>query len=175
MKLEGGRAFSETVARLVQSGIPVMGHLGLTPQSVHALGGYRVQGRTGEAAAALLQNALALEQAGAFAVVLELVPTEVAQEITRQLRIPTIGIGSGAGCDGQAMVLPDMIGLVEAGSPRHARRYAEVGTAIREAAEAYCRDVRAGIFPAPEHASILGDQASEVLSAMRQVPGASDS
>lgn len=172
VKLEGGREYVGTVHRLVQSGIPVMGHIGLTPQSVHALGGYRVQGRTAEAAAALLEDALALERAGAFGIVLELVPAEVAQEISRRLRIPTIGIGSGAGCDGQALVLPDMIGLQEGVSPRHARRYAEVGTAIRDAVQAYCRDVRQGAFPTPEHAPSLGDQTDAVLAALRRVPDA---
>ena len=167
VKLEGGREVVQTVQRMVQSGIPVMGHLGLTPQSVHALGGYRVQGRTREAAAALLLDALALEDAGAFAVVLELVPAEVAAEVSRHLRIPTIGIGSGAGCDGQAQVLPDMIGLY-AGGPRHARRYAEVGRSIRDAVAAYRSDVLAGTFPGPDHAPSLGDEAEDMLEAMRQ-------
>ncbi len=170
VKLEGGRAVATTVRRMVDSGIPVMGHLGLTPQSVHAFGGYRVQGRTREAAAALLLDSLALEEAGAFAIVLELVPAEVAEEVSKRLRIPTIGIGSGEGCDGQAQVLPDMIGLYESG-PRHARRYAEVGKAIRDAVAAYCGDVRTMAFPGPENAPSLGSESAEVLAAMRQAVG----
>lgn len=167
VKLEGGREVAATVQRLVQSGIPVMGHLGLTPQSVHVLGGYRAQGRTREAAAALLLDALALAEAGAFAVVLELVPAEVAGEVSRRLRIPTVGIGSGPACDGQAQVLPDLIGLYP-GGPRHARRYAEVGRAMRDAVGAYRDDVRAGSFPGPENAPTLGGDAEEVLQAMRE-------
>jgi len=166
VKLEGGQEMQETVRRMCRVGIPVLGHIGLTPQSVHALGGYRVQGRTAEAARRLMDDALALEDAGAFGVVLELVPEEVAQAISQRLRIPTIGIGSGAGCDGQVLVLHDLIGLGEGPGPRHARRYAEVGEAIREAAAAYCRDVRQGGYPGPEHATSLGPDAQAVLAAI---------
>ena len=166
VKLEGGQEMRETVRRMCRVGIPVLGHIGLTPQSVHALGGWRVQGRTAEAARRLLDDALALEDAGAFGVVLELVPVEVAEAISRRLRIPTIGIGSGPGCDGQVLVLHDLIGLAEGQGPRHARRYAEVGTAIREAAAAYCRDVRQGEYPGPEHATSLGAEATAVVAAL---------
>ncbi len=166
VKLEGGQDMQETVRRMCRVGIPVLGHIGLTPQSVHALGGWRVQGRTAEAARRLLDDALALEDAGAFGVVLELVPVEVAEAISRRLRIPTIGIGSGPGCDGQVLVLHDLVGLGEGPGPRHARRYADVGTAIREAAAAYCRDVRQGDYPGAEHATSLGADASAVVAAL---------
>ncbi len=144
-----------------------MGHIGLTPQSVHAIG-FRVQGRTSDAAARLMEGAYALEDAGAFAVVLELVPHEVSAEISRRLRMPTIGIGSGAGCDGQVLVLHDMLGIGGAGL-RHNRRYAEVGQVIQGAAEAYAKDVREGAFPTSEQAVLLGADAADVLSAVRRV------
>ena len=174
VKLEGGRDMQETVRRLCRVGIPVLGHIGLTPQSVHALGGWRVQGKTADAARGLLDDALALEDAGAFGVVLELVPVEVAAAISRRLRIPTIGIGSGPGCDGQVLVLHDLVGLSEGSGPRHARRYAEVGTAIREAAAAYCRDVRQGDYPAAEHATSLGANAEAVVAALGEETPAQD-
>jgi 3-methyl-2-oxobutanoate hydroxymethyltransferase len=151
VKLEGGRHMAETVQALVERGIPVMGHLGLTPQSVHALGGYRVQGRNEEAAERLLEDAKALEAAGACAVVLELLPADVARRITTALAIPTIGIGAGPGCDGQVLVLHDMLGLNEGFSPRFLKRYGELGGAVREAVRAYAADVRAGTYPGPEH------------------------
>lgn len=169
VKLEGGREVAPTVRRLVQTGIPVMGHIGLTPQSVHALGGYRVQGRTAAAAARLMDDAFALEEAGAFGIVLELVPAEVSAEISLRLHVPTIGIGAGAGCDGQVLVLHDMIGLGGGPAPKHARHYAEVGQAMRAAAEAYARDVRDGTFPAGDNATTLGAPADDVLAAMRLV------
>jgi 3-methyl-2-oxobutanoate hydroxymethyltransferase len=165
IKLEGGAEVAGTVRRLVQAGIPVMGHIGLTPQSVHAMG-FRVQGRTSDAAAKLLEGAYALEDAGAFAVVLELVPEEVSAEISRRLTMPTIGIGSGSGCDGQVLVLHDMLGIGSA-ELKHNKRYAEIGRAIRGAAEAYAKDVRAGAFPASEQTVSLGADAADVLSAMR--------
>ncbi len=151
VKLEGGRHMAETVQALVERGIPVMGHLGLTPQSVHALGGYRVQGRDQAAADRLLDDAKALEAAGACAVVLELVPTDVARRISAALVIPTIGIGAGPGCDGQVLVLHDMLGLNEGFSPKFLKRYAELGTAVREAVKAYATEVRGGSYPAKEH------------------------
>jgi 3-methyl-2-oxobutanoate hydroxymethyltransferase len=142
---------AETVRALVERGIPVMGHLGLTPQSVHALGGYRVQGRDAASADRLLEDARALEEAGACAVVLELVPTELARRVSAALTVPTIGIGAGPGCDGQVLVLHDMLGLNEGFSPKFLRRFAELGGAVREAVRAYAEDVRAGRFPAKEH------------------------
>jgi 3-methyl-2-oxobutanoate hydroxymethyltransferase len=151
VKLEGGRHMAETVQALVERGIPVMGHLGLTPQSVHALGGYKVQGRDPAAAGRLLDDARALEAAGACAVVLELVPADVARGISAALVIPTIGIGAGPDCDGQVLVLHDMLGLNEGFSPKFLRRYAELGVAVREAVRAYAADVRGGSYPAKEH------------------------
>ncbi|HEX2220540.1 MAG TPA: 3-methyl-2-oxobutanoate hydroxymethyltransferase [Gemmatimonadales bacterium] len=151
VKLEGGRHMVETVGALVERGIPVMGHLGLTPQSVHALGGYRVQGRDAVSADRLLEDARALEGAGACAVVLELLPAELAQRISDALTVPTIGIGAGPGCDGQVLVLHDMLGLNEGFSPKFLRRYAELGGAVRDAVRAYAEDVRRGKYPAREH------------------------
>jgi len=151
VKLEGGRHMAETVRALVERGIPVMGHLGLTPQSVHALGGYKVQGRESGAADRLLDDARALEAAGACGMVLELVPAAVAKRITSGLTIPTIGIGAGADCDGQVLVLHDMLGLNESFSPKFLKRYAELGGSVRDAVRVYAEDVRAGRYPGPEH------------------------
>jgi 3-methyl-2-oxobutanoate hydroxymethyltransferase len=151
VKLEGGRHMGETVAALVERGIPVIGHLGLTPQSVHALGGYRVQGRDQPSAERLLDDAKALEQAGASAIVLELLPAPLAERITRSLTIPTIGIGAGPGCDGQVLVLHDMLGLNEAFNPKFLKRYAQLAEAVRGAVRTYADDVRAGRYPAREH------------------------
>jgi 3-methyl-2-oxobutanoate hydroxymethyltransferase len=147
VKLEGGRWLAPTVARLVQAGIPVMGHLGLTPQSVHQLGGYKVQGKTHEAAERMIADARSLEEAGAFAIVLEYVPAELAQAITNALHIPTIGIGAGPYCDGQVQVITDLIGLEPEHPRRHARVYAPVGETIREAARRYVADVQSRAFP----------------------------
>lgn len=151
VKLEGGRAMADTVRALVERGIPVFGHLGLTPQSVHALGGYRVQGRDEIGADRLLADALALEEAGACGVVLELLPSALARRISAALTIPTIGIGAGAGCDGQVLVLHDMLGLNEGFNPKFLKRYAELGEAVRAAARAYGAEVREGRYPGPEH------------------------
>lgn len=151
VKLEGGAPMAETVRALVERGIPVMGHLGFTPQSVHALGGAKVQGREAAAAERLKSDALALQDAGACAVVLELMPSAVARQVSESLRIPTIGIGAGPGCDGQVLVLPDMLGLNEGFSPRFLRRYAELGAAVRAAATAYAEDVREGRYPDAAH------------------------
>ena len=150
VKLEGGRTIAPTVRRLTESGVPVMGHVGLLPQSVHQTGGYRVQGRTAEQARALLDDALALQEAGAFAVVIESVPGDVAAEATRRLAVPTIGIGAGAGCDGQIQVLHDLLGL-SARTPRHAKRYADLSGAILGALRAYRDDVIERRFPGAEH------------------------
>ena len=151
VKLEGGRPMAETVRALVDRGIPVIGHLGLTPQSVNALGGYRVQGREAAAAERLLADALALEEAGACAIVLELVPAALAKRITAALTIPTIGIGAGAGCDGQVLVLHDMLGLNEMFNPKFLKRYAELGEAVRAAVRSYAAEVRDGTYPGPAH------------------------
>ena len=149
VKLEGGREYADTVCALVRAGIPVMGHVGLLPQSVRRLGGYRAQGRTAEAARALLEDALALQGAGCFAIVLENVPGPVAATITERVRVPTIGIGAGPGTDGQVLVTHDLLGLSER-VPRFVRRYAEVGEEIARAVRAYREDVEAGRFPAAE-------------------------
>lgn len=147
VKIEGGERRLELIARLTESEIPVMGHIGLTPQSVHAMGGYRVQGKTPNTAEQLLRDAHAVEAAGAFALVLEGIPRELAAEITRSVRIPTIGIGAGPDCDGQILVLHDMLGLTFQDSPKFARRYANVGSVISQAVQEYCADVQSGHFP----------------------------
>lgn len=147
VKVEGGERRLELIARLTEAEIPVMGHVGLTPQSVNALGGYRVQGKTPDAAEQLLRDAHAVEASGAFAVVLEAVPRELAAQITRELRIPTIGIGAGPDCDGQILVIHDLLGLTFDGPPKFARQYADVGQIISKAVSDYCKDVRAGSFP----------------------------
>jgi 3-methyl-2-oxobutanoate hydroxymethyltransferase len=152
IKLEGGSPeMADTVAAIVRAGIPVMGHLGFTPQSVHALGGFRVQGRGEEAQDRLLTEAKRLEDAGAFSVVLELVPGIAAARITESLEIPTIGIGAGAGCDGQVLVLYDMLGMNDKFNPRFLRRFAEVGAAADEGIRAYLDAVRSGEYPGDEH------------------------
>jgi 3-methyl-2-oxobutanoate hydroxymethyltransferase len=151
VKLEGGRHMADTVHALVERGIPVMGHLGLTPQSVHALGGYKVQGRNAAAADRLLDDAKALEAAGACSIVLELLPTDLARRISAALTIPTIGIGAGPACDGQVLVLHDMLGLNEGFSPKFLKRFAELGGAVRDAVQAYAAEVRDGSYPGKEH------------------------
>jgi 3-methyl-2-oxobutanoate hydroxymethyltransferase len=147
VKVEGGERRLELIARLTEAEIPVMGHVGLTPQSVNALGGYRVQGKTVDSAEQLLRDARAVEAAGAFAIVLEAVPRELATQITRELRIPTIGIGAGPDCDGQILVVHDLLGLTFEQTPKFARKYANVGEVISNAVREYCADVRNGAFP----------------------------
>jgi 3-methyl-2-oxobutanoate hydroxymethyltransferase len=152
VKLEGGTAATcKTVETLVRAGIPVMGHLGLTPQSVHALGGYRVQGREEAAAERLRHQAQTLEEAGCFAVVLELVPADLAGEISGNLTIPTVGIGAGPDCDGQVLVLYDALGLNAGFRPRFLKRFADLDGTVREALGEYVREVRDGTYPGPEH------------------------
>lgn len=151
VKLEGGAPVVPAVKAVTEAGIPVMAHLGFTPQSEHQLGGYRVQGR-GDAADRLLEDALALQEAGAFAVVLEMVPTAVAGQLTKALEIPTIGIGAGPECDAQVLVWQDMAGLDnKPRAPRFVKRYADLRSVLSGAAQAYMDDVRAGTFPGPEH------------------------
>ncbi|MFI5275026.1 MAG: 3-methyl-2-oxobutanoate hydroxymethyltransferase [Ktedonobacterales bacterium] len=152
VKLEGGVRSAASVRALVDAGIPVMGHVGLTPQSVNVFGGFKVQGKTEQAARALLEDMAALEAAGAFAVVLELVPAELARLITERSGVPTIGIGAGPDCDGQVQVIHDILGLT-AFAPRHAKRFAEIGTAIRDAASTYAAEVRERSFPQEQHSS----------------------
>lgn len=151
VKLEGGEPMVPTVRALVERGIPVVAHLGLTPQSVHALGGYRVQGRDAPGADRLLAAARALEDAGAAALVLELVPTELARRVTAALTIPTIGIGAGVECDGQVLVLHDMLGLNDEFQPRFLKRYADLAEAVRLAASVFADEVRASHYPGPGH------------------------
>jgi 3-methyl-2-oxobutanoate hydroxymethyltransferase len=151
VKLEGGVHMAETVRRIVQVGIPVVGHIGLTPQSINQLSGYKVQGRTPEAAERLLEDAVALQQAGAFAIVLETIPAPLAELISKRLRIPTIGIGAGAGCDGQVQVWHDLLSysttFLPRHIPRHVKQYANVGEEMRKAIESYTAEVRGGSFP----------------------------
>ncbi|MEV1292581.1 3-methyl-2-oxobutanoate hydroxymethyltransferase [Pseudonocardia sp. NPDC049635] len=150
VKLEGGARFAPQVEALTSSGVPVMAHLGFTPQSEHALGGFRIQGR-GDGADRLVEDALALQEAGAFAVVLEMVPADVAKRVTAELRIPTVGIGAGPECDAQVLVWSDMAGMNRGKVPRFVRRYADVGGVLHRAATAFAADVRGGEYPAEEH------------------------
>jgi 3-methyl-2-oxobutanoate hydroxymethyltransferase len=151
VKVEGGGRVAEITHRLTEIGIPVMGHVGLTPQFVHQMGGFKVQGKTDAQAARITADAKALEQAGAFSIVLEGVPSKLAASITQALRIPTIGIGAGPGTDGQVLVFHDMLGLTTGKAPKFVKRYANLAEEIARAATAYADDVRAGKFPGPEH------------------------
>jgi 3-methyl-2-oxobutanoate hydroxymethyltransferase len=152
VKVEGGERSAEVLAALVGAQIPVMGHVGLTPQSVLAFGGYRVQGRTAPAADRVVADARACEAAGCYSVVLEGMPPDVARRVTETLAIPTIGIGAGGGCDGQILVTHDMLGLFTAFTPKFVKRYAELAETIRHAVGEYVRDVKGHVFPGPEHA-----------------------
>ncbi len=166
VKLEGGESMAPTVRRLVECGIPVMGHIGLTPQSVNALGGYRVQGRGLEAAEQLLRDAQALEQAGAYSVVLELVPSPLAGLISTRLTIPIIGIGAGPECDGQVQVLHDMLGLFTNFSPKHAKRFAQLSDSIKAAFAQYVQEVEAGDFPTDKQSFTMDPAVLEELQAL---------
>ena len=161
VKVEGGSEIAGTVERMVRAGIPVCGHLGFTPQSVHALGGPKVQGREPSDAISLLEDAKALQSAGAFAIVLELMPASVAQEISRQLSIPTIGIGSGPSCDGEIQVFHDLFGLYTDFQPRHTRRYLNVAAEITAAARRYIDDVTSSTFPGREQTTDLTAEAQD--------------
>ena len=165
VKVEGGQAVADTVRRIVECGIPVMGHIGLTPQSVHQLGGYKVQGKTASAALRLLHDALALQEAGVFSVVLETVPVPVAQLITERLHIPTIGIGAGPYCDGQVQVFHDILGLFRDFVPRHAKQYAHLGDAIVAALTQYAAEIRGQTFPTEEHSHPLDETVLQELLA----------
>ena len=151
VKLEGGADYVEVIRRMVRAGVPVMGHIGLTPQSVHKLGGYVVQGKDAEKAQVLLRDARALEAAGCYAMVLECIPTELARVITGTISVPTIGIGAGPSCDGQVLVLNDMLGLDDGFVPKFVKRFADLGGELRGAVERYAAEVKAGTFPADEH------------------------
>ncbi|MBQ3059199.1 MAG: 3-methyl-2-oxobutanoate hydroxymethyltransferase [Desulfovibrio sp.] len=158
VKLEGGADFSAEIRALTRASIPVMGHLGLTPQSVNALGGYRVQGRSPAAAQKLLDDARAVQEAGAFALVLECVPAGLAARVTTELEIPTIGIGAGAACDGQVLVWQDMLGLCDRAAPKFVKHFGTVDTAMREAFKAFVNEVQAGSFPQAEHCYAIKDE-----------------
>lgn len=151
VKLEGGRSMAETVARLVDIGIPVLGHIGMTPQSVHKFGGFKVQGKTESDAERILSDAKALEEAGAFGIVLELIPSELAKTVTASVSIPTIGIGGGVHCDGQVLIVDDMLGTYTDMQPKHNKKYADVHQVMSEAFENYIREVKEGAFPGSEH------------------------
>jgi 3-methyl-2-oxobutanoate hydroxymethyltransferase len=151
VKLEGGRPVAEIVARIVDAGIPVMGHLGMTPQSVHKFGGFRIQGKTESDAGRILNDAKALEEAGVFAIVLELIPKELAKRITEAVSVPTIGIGAGADCDGQVQVTNDLLGLYGEFHPKHAKQYARLSEVTLQAFKSYIEEVKAGKFPGAEH------------------------
>jgi len=152
VKLEGGQRAAETISKLVSAGIPVVGHVGLTPQSVHTMGGFRVQGRTDAGAQQVIADAVAVEQAGAFCVVLEGIPGDVAAEITQRLAVPTVGIGAGIHCDGQVLVCNDLLGMDGSFKPKFVKRFAELEAPITTAFERYAEEVRSETFPGPEHA-----------------------
>jgi 3-methyl-2-oxobutanoate hydroxymethyltransferase len=151
VKLEGGAVYADRIVGMVDAGIPVMGHLGLTPQSVHKFGGFRVQGRGEAAEAKMLADAQALCDAGVFAIVLEGIPCQLAKRVTEAIRVPTVGIGAGPSCDGQVLVCYDLLGLEMDLRPRFVRRFAELGQATTAAARSYVQDVRSGVFPSEEH------------------------
>lgn len=167
VKIEGGADVAPLVERMVAAGIPVMGHVGLTPQSVNVLGGYKVQARDADSAMRLVEDCLALEAAGAFAIVLELIPAEVAAIASEELSIPTIGIGAGGGCDGQVQVFHDLLGIGDF-TPRHTKRYAEIGAAMTEAVAAYASDVRVGAFPGEEQ--LTHAEESVIAELERELP-----
>lgn len=151
VKLEGAGIICKTIERLVEFGIPVMGHLGLTPQSIHKFGGYKLRGKTKEEAVKILKNAKELESAGCFSIVLEKIPSGLAKKITKSISIPTIGIGAGPHCDGQILVLHDMLGIYEDFKPKFVKCYAQMGKTIREAVMDYIREVKSGVYPDKEH------------------------
>ena len=166
VKVEGGVRSARTIEAIARAGIPVMAHIGLTPQAVHGLGGHRVQGKTVESARHLLADAFGVQEAGAFSVVLELVPAELAAAVTERLRIPTIGIGAGAGCSGQVQVITDLLGLTYGFIPRHARKYENLAEKMSAAISSYAEDVGAGTFPGAEHSSSIDPAVlAEVLGA----------
>ena len=164
VKLEGGRRVADTISLLVSSGIPVMGHIGLTPQSVNQIGGYKVQGKTPAAAVKLINDAVALEQAGAYAIVLETIPAQLGEVITEKVSIPTIGIGAGPHCDGQVQVFHDLLGLFEEFVPKHAKRYAQLGEVIKVAVGRYVAEVKEGAFPTERESFFVDEPALSELT-----------
>lgn len=178
VKLEGGIEMAEHVRRIVEVGIPVMGHVGLQPQSVHALGGFRVQGRAAETAAKIVADARAIAQAGAYAIVLEAIPASLAEEVTRAVGVPTIGIGAGPACDGQVLVCTNLLGMAPGKSPKFVKRYAELGDAVTAAVGRFASDVRTRAFPTAEHTYADGESRTHESSApsaagLESVPPAS--
>jgi 3-methyl-2-oxobutanoate hydroxymethyltransferase len=173
VKLEGAGPSLSRVRAIVAAGIPVMGHVGLTPQSATMLGGFKTQGKTAEAALRLVEDALALEEAGCFAIVLEAVPAPVAAEITRRLTVPTIGIGAGPDCDGQVLVYHDLLGLTEGHLPRFVKRYASLSREIRDALESYAEEVRSGAFPADQHSYEMPAEELELFESSIRSPSTS--
>ena len=163
VKLEGGKNICPQIEAITKAGIPVMGHLGLTPQAINAFGGFKVQGKTQEAAEQLLEDALAVEKAGAFALVLECVPRKLADIITEKLTIPTIGIGAGNGCDGQILVYQDLLGMFSDFTPKFVKKYANVGEIMKDAFSAYIEDVKKGAFPEKKHEYDIADEVIEKL------------
>lgn len=163
VKLEGGKEVCPQVKAVTEAGIPVMGHLGLTPQSINALGGHRVQGKTQQAAQKLLDDARALQESGAFAVVLECVPEKLADKVTKELEIPTIGIGAGSGCDGQVLVYQDMLGMFSDFTPKFVKKFANVGQVMKEAFKSYIDEIQQGSFPSQEHCYSIDDDIIEKL------------
>ncbi len=163
LKLEGGEWIADTVAALVKSGIPVMGHIGLTPQRAAQLGGFKVQGKSLESAKQIVKDALALERAGAFAITLEAIPSPVAKIITESVQVPTIGIGAGNSCDGQVLVIHDLLGLFDRFTPKFVKRYANMGEDMKEALNTYAREVRDGVFPDKDHSFNMSQDLLEQL------------
>jgi 3-methyl-2-oxobutanoate hydroxymethyltransferase len=172
VKLEGAGPTLSRVQAIVGAGVPVMGHVGLTPQSATMLGGFKAQGRTAEKAERLYEDALALEAAGCFAIVLEAVPAAIASRVTEALQVPTIGIGAGAGCDGQVLVWHDLLGLYEGKAPRFVKRYADLADQARRALEAYVADVREGRFPEEQHTYAIPDEELDAFEAWLGARGA---
>jgi len=170
IKLEGGEVVAETVKRIVECGIPVMGHIGLTPQSMYQLGGFKVQGKTQEMAKKLVKDACALEEAGAFAIVLECVPAPLSELITRKLNIPTIGIGAGPDCDGQVQVISDILGLYTDFIPKHAKRYAKLAEEIKAAVSDYVSEVRSVYFPTMEQSYAMDESVLKSLDTLSSSP-----
>ena len=163
VKLEGGAAFCPEIEAMTRASIPVVGHLGLTPQSINAFGGFKVQGKSEEAARKIIEDAQALEAAGAFAIVLECVPAKLAEIITAKVAVPTIGIGAGAGCDGQVLVYQDMLGMYDNFTPKFVRKVAEVGAMIKQGVQEYCAAVQDSSFPAAEHTFKIDEEVLEKL------------
>ncbi len=163
VKLEGGANMCPQIRAITEASIPVMGHLGLTPQAINALGGFKVQGKSEEAAKKLLEDAKAVEAAGAFALVLECIPSKLAALVTNALTIPTIGIGAGPGCDGQVLVFQDMLGMFSDFTPKFVKQYANLGDSMKAAFQSYCQEIQNGVFPGPEHEYAIADEILEKL------------